>query len=164
MNWAKECMARCKSTMLWGKTCCGSALAKLQVWQPNLFASIWRTQECFQVSLHSHTACIWRALKPQNIMYLKSSPWPLRSTDWCFNQTDPERLLTNIHYFIFLFLLLPVCLSLYGFSTFGPKLFFFSFLVEGCFFQSNEKLQDNLRNISFRHQTAPKLNHFNVIF
>jgi len=44
------------------------------------------TQECFQVSLDSHTGCIWQALKPQNIMHLKSSPWPLRSTDWCFNQ------------------------------------------------------------------------------
>lgn len=55
-----------------------------------------------------HTqATFCEALKPQNIMHLKSSPWPLRSTDWCFNQRDPERLLTNLHYFIlFLFFLL----------------------------------------------------------
>lgn len=98
--------------MFSGKTSCGSALARLQLKQLKPLCVHLETQECFQVSLHSHTGYILRSFEAQNIMYLKSCTWPLRSTDLCFNQRDPEKLLANLHYFILLFFSSSFSLSL----------------------------------------------------
>lgn len=93
-------MARCNTQCFRGKQAAGAHQQDFSYGSSNLFASIWKHKNVFKCPRIHTQAAFCEALKPQNIMSLKSCPWPLRSTDWCFNQRDPEKLLANLQYFI----------------------------------------------------------------
>ncbi len=117
-------------TMFSGKTSCGSTLARLQLRQLKPLCFHLETQECFQVSSHSHTGCIlWSFEAPE---YSVSQKQPMASEEHrlVFQSKRPWKTTgkpTLFHFILFYFILLQfLSFFLYGFSTFGQKLLVFS--------------------------------------